>query len=436
MIRPELDKLDLPATPGVYFWHGAPKRSEGGREIPGDILYIGKATSLRDRVRSYFAPDIIKTRGAHIVDMVFKSATVTYEATPTVLEALILEANLIKKYKPYYNTKEKDDKSFNSVVITAEDFPRVILVRQKDIDSRSKTVTLPRLGLHDTKYDAAFGPFPSSASIREALKIIRRIFPFRDRASAQKDKEAFYRQIALAPDVSNSEAVKQYKKNVGRIKLILHGKMQSLIKGLKKEMAAAAKAERFEEANELKQKVFALEHIQDIALIKRDLEGAGIEGVFRIEAYDIAHLSGKQMVGVMTVIENSASSKNEYRKFIVRGFDKANDAGALREILVRRLAHTEWPYPSAIVVDGNVIQMNVAREVLAELQLQIPVIAVTKDEHHRAKSISGPQDIIEANKFAILLANSEAHRFAVTFHKEKRKKAQFGANHRQSGTEK
>ncbi len=340
-----------------------------------------------------------------------------------MLEALILEANLIKKYKPYYNTKEKDDKSFNCVVITKEDYPRIILVRQKDIDTRTKTVTLPRLGLFNTTYDAVFGPFPSGPSIREALKIIRHIFPFRDRASAQKDKEAFYRQIALSPDVSNAEATKEYRKNVGRIKLILQGKLQSLIKGLKKEMIAAAKIEKFEEAEVLKQKVFALEHIQDISLIKRDLERTDGEIVFRLEAYDIAHLSGKHMVGVMTVIENATSNKNEYRKFIVRGFDKANDAGALREILVRRLAHTEWTYPSAIVVDGNIIQTNVAREVLAELQLEIPVIAVTKDERHRPKSISGSQEIIEAHKFAILLANNEAHRFALTFHKDRRKKA-------------
>jgi excinuclease UvrABC nuclease subunit len=355
--------------------------------------------------------------------MVFKSATVTYEQTRTVLEALILEAHLIRKYKPYYNTKEKDDKSFNSVVITKEDYPRIILVRQKDIDTRAKTVTLPRLGLYATAYDAIFGPFPNGPSIREALKIIRHIFPFRDRASAQKDKEAFYRQIGLAPDVSNSEAIKEYRKNISRIKTILQGKMQALIKALKKKMIAAAKKEAFEEAEVLKQKVFALEHIQDISLIKRDLERTNGETIFRLEAYDIAHLSGKQMVGVMTVIENSTSNKNEYRKFIVRGFDTANDAGALREILVRRLTHTEWPYPSAIVVDGNIIQTNVAREVLDELQLEIPVIAVTKDERHRPKSISGPQELVEAHKFAILLANSEAHRFALTFHKDRRKKA-------------
>jgi excinuclease ABC subunit C len=413
MIRKDIDNIELPQNSGVYFW----------RDAKDEILYIGKATNLRDRVRSYFAPDVIKTRGAHIVDMVFKAVAVTYQETNSVLEALILEANLIKKHQPYYNTKEKDDKSFNCVVITKEEYPRIILVRQKDLNTQKKTVTLPRLNLKDCKYDAVFGPFPHGPSIREALSIIRKIFPFRDRASAQKDKEAFYRQIGLAPDVTSTEATKEYRKNIGRIKLILQGKMQSLIRELKREMNIAAKEMKFEEANILKQKIFSLEHIQDVSLIKRDLLHSGSDTTFRIEAYDIAHISGKQMVGVMTVVENSQSNKNEYRKFIIRGFDTANDAGALREVLTRRLTHTEWQYPSAIVVDGNQIQVNAAQAVLTAVGLSIPIIAVTKDERHRPKSITGDKDIIETHKYAILLANNEAHRFALTFHKARRKKA-------------
>jgi excinuclease ABC subunit C len=415
MIRDDLEQCNLPDNPGVYFF----------KDHENKVLYIGKATSLRDRVRSYFAPDVIKTRGAHIVDMVFKANTVSFQETQSVLEALILEANLIKKYKPYYNTKEKDDKSFNCVVITKESFPRIIIVRQKDLDTRTKTVTLPRLGLNNQKYDVVFGPFPSGPSIREALHIIRRIFPFRDRASAQKDKEAFYRQINLSPDVSNDEAAKLYRKNIGRIKLILQGKLQSLIKTLKKEMNELAKKEAFEEANILKQKVFALEHIQDVSLIKRDLLHTPTENVFRIEAYDIAHISGKQMVGVMTVVENALAQKGEYRKFIVRGFENANDAGALKEVLTRRLTHTEWPYPNLIVVDGNIIQTNAALSVLQSVDLDIPIVAVTKDERHRPKSLTGDKELIEQNKYGILLANAEAHRFAITFHKLRRKKAMF-----------
>ncbi len=412
MIRQDLDKLKLPETPGVYVW----------RDKEGKILYIGKATSLRDRVRSYFAPDVIKTRGAHIVDMVFKASTVTYQETMNALEALILEANLIKRYKPYYNTKEKDDKSFNCVAITKEPFPKVILVRQKDIDTKNKTVKV----LRDPKpisYDTVFGPYPKGSSIKEALRILRRIFPFRDIVSSKKDNTVFYRQIGLAPDTASTEAELMYKKTISRLKMIFEGKYQKLLSALKKDMMVAAKREQFELANELKQKVFALEHIQDISLIKRDLSSSISGEQFRIEAYDVAHISGKQMVGVMTVVTNAVADKNEYRKFVIKGFEKANDAGALREILTRRFAHPEWTLPNAIVVDGNAIQINVAKEVLKELNLKIEIIAVTKDERHRAKAITGKKEIVEARKYDILLANSEAHRFAISFHKQRRKNA-------------
>jgi excinuclease ABC subunit C len=364
---------------------------------------------------------VIKTRGAHIVDMVFKATNVTYQETMNALEALILEANLIKKYKPYYNTKEKDDKSFNCVAITKELYPRIVLVRQKDINTKDKTVVLYRKA-GTVSYDTIYGPFPKGSAIREALHLLRRIFPFRDLASSKSDNATFYRQIGLAPDVSSSEAVKRYKETITRLKLIFGGKLRTLIANLKRDMMRAAKNEHFELANELKQKVFALEHIQDVSLIKRDLISHN-GPTFRIEAYDIAHLSGTNMVGVMTVVEDANSKKSDYRKFIIKGFTTANDPGALREVLVRRLAHPEWSYPDAIVVDGNSIQVNAATTVLKDLSLDIPIIAVTKDEHHRAKAISGPTTLVEAHKYAILLANAESHRFALTFHTARRKKA-------------
>jgi excinuclease ABC subunit C len=411
MIRQNMDKLNIPETPGVYLW----------RDAEDKILYIGKATSLRDRVRSYFSNDVIHTRGAHIVDMVFKAETITYQETMNALEALILEANLIKKYKPYYNTKEKDDKSFNCVAITKEAFPKVILVRQKDIDIKNKTVKVLR-NPQAIKYDVVFGPYPNGSSIKEALKLIRRIFPFRDMISSKKDNSTFYRQIELSPDTTTKEAQEQYKKTIQRLKMIFQGKFQSLLKNLKKEMMNYAKDQNFEMAEIIKKKVFAMEHIQDISLIKRDLTSSIDGEEFRIEAYDIAHISGSSMVGVMTVVVNANAQKSEYRKFIIRGFTKANDAGALKEILIRRFSHPEWSFPQAIVVDGNIIQSNVAASVLKDLALNIPVIAVTKDERHRPKSITGSKDIIEANKYAILLANSEAHRYAVTFHRARRAK--------------
>lgn len=423
MIRQDLEKNKLPESPGVYFFLDSPRQGLGAKGN-GKILYIGKATSLRDRVRSYFAPDVIKTRGPHIVDMVFKAKKIQWQETPSVLEALILEANLIKKHKPYYNTKEKDDKSFFYICITKEPFPIIFLERGRNLD-------LKNLKTKNQKLTALFGPYPSGPLVKEALTIIRRIFSFRDRASSQKDKEIFYRQIGLSPDVSSLEAGRQYRKNIGRIKMILQGKMQFLIKQLKKEMNLLAKSEKFEEANILKKKIFSLEHIQDVSLIKRDTAHTSHSRIlknmrmndFRIEAYDVAHISGQSMVGVMTVVDGEVADKDEYRKFIIKGFKKANDAGALRQMLVRRLAHPEWSYPQTIVVDGNIIQKNVAQAILRDLGLEVPVIAVTKDEHHRPKSMIGPKKLIEDHKYAILLANSEAHRFALSFHRARRKKA-------------
>ena len=158
----DLKTKKIPQAPGVYFFIGA-----GGK-----ILYIGKATSLRDRVRSYFVADVINTRGPQIVSMVEKSKTVRFKKTDSVLEALILEAELIRKYKPTYNTKEKDNKSFNHIVITDEVFPRVLIVRGREL---KKTLHAPRFKIKDS-----FGPFPRGGVLKDAIKIIRKIFPFRD----------------------------------------------------------------------------------------------------------------------------------------------------------------------------------------------------------------------------------------------------------------
>ena len=141
---------------------------------------------------------------------------------------------------------------------------------------------------------------------------------------------------------------------------------------------------------------------------------------FRLEAYDIAHLGGKNMVGVMTVIENGELAKNEYRKFIIKTQEKSNDIGALEEVLSRRLRHIEWGLPNLIVMDGSTAQINIAKSVLSRYQYKIPVVSVVKDDKHKAKAIIGDEEIIKKYKKDILLINSESHRFAITFHKKKR----------------
>lgn len=409
-------KLKIPEKPGVYFF-------QKGK----DILYIGKATSLRDRTKSYFSSDLIKTRGQSILDMVFKSATLTWQVTDSVLEALILEAELIKKYQPYYNVKEKDNKSFLCAVITkgVEDIfgglPLVLTVRKKDIDFDKKTAKIER-GRRIVKIQSVYGPFTSGPSLKEALRIIRRIFPYHDGSSVKKDNTEFYKQLGLTPGSDSSKSAK-YSENIKNIKLFFEGKKKQIIKNLEREMKLFAKKHEFEKANDIKKKLFALTHINDIALIKKENVYADVnDSVFRIEAYDIAHLSGKNMVGVMTVIENSTPNKSDYRKFKINQIQSSNDVGALVQVLERRFAHKEWKYPNIIVVDGNNVQKTFTEDFLKKNGIDIDVVSVVKDDRHKAREILGKQNLVSKYKDSILLANSEAHRFAITYHKQLRSK--------------
>lgn len=416
----DFKKFNFPDKPGVYFF----KKGK-------NILYIGKATSLKDRIKSYFGNDLISTRGPMILDMVVQADKVDWQETDSVLEALILEAELIKKYQPIYNTKEKSDKSFNYVCITKEKLPKVIVVRGRNLKNKQKNFGKYALGdigqgTHfsqnpSVNFSAVFGPFPNGSQLREAMKIIRRIFPYIDAQSSKKDNYEFYRQLGLTPD-----GIKEYKENIKNLKLFFQGKKKKIVQNLKKEMAEYAKKREFERADEIKRKIFALNHINDVALIKEENFGRtflSLEGKplpkFRVEAYDIAHMSGKNMVGVMTVLENGEIEKREYKKFIIRTQTGANDTGALTEIISRRLNHPEWGNPNLIVVDGGIAQINAAHKVLSVYKLKIPVVSVVKDERHKAKAILGDEKIIKEYKKSILLANAESHRFAIAFYRKK-----------------
>lgn len=390
----------LPDHPGVYIFRGH-KRA---------ILYIGKATSLRTRVASYFRRDLIATRGPILVGMVEAAKSVDFIETDSVLEALILEAHLIKKHQPSYNTKEKDNKSFNYVVVTKEEFPRVITMRGRELDAN----------LAEIKY--SFGPFPQGSVLREALGIVRKIFPFRDKCKPNSGRPCFNAQIGLCPGVcSGTISRTEYAKTIRRIKLFFEGKKTTLITGLEREMKVAAKNQKFEEAGRIKKMIFALNHIQDVALIKIPQTTPLSESTFRIEAYDVAHISGTNTVGVMTVIEDNEPRKSDYRKFKIRTSTN-DDNASLREMLERRFAHTEWPTPKLIVVDGGKAQINTALRALEEWGVKIPIVGVVKNEQHRPKDILGDKTITRPHERMILLANNEAHRFAIGYHRQLRGK--------------
>lgn len=393
-------KNEFPETPGVYFF----------LDEQDQLLYIGKATSLRDRVRSYFIQDIIETRGPKIRLMLERIASIGYMRTDSVLEALILESNLIKAEQPPYNTDAKDNKSFNHVVITKETFPRVLIVRGRDIEQKKFT--------DPVKY--IFGPFPAGGALRDALKIVRRLFPYRDRCLPESGKPCFSAQIGLCPGVcAGVLSAKEYGRTINHIRLFFEGHKSDVVKQLEREMKVCAKERRFEQAGAIKKTLFGLHHIQDMALIKDDLRE---KHAHRIEAYDVAHLSGTASVGVMVVVEESRPNKNEYRQFKLRGKHGGNDLSALEEILTRRLKHKEWTLPELIVVDGAHLQFERAEQVLREMEITIPIVGVVKDVHHKADRLIGPVALIERFEKEILLVNTEAHRFAITFHRKRREK--------------
>lgn len=172
-----------------------------------------------------------------------------------------------------------------------------------------------------------------------------------------------------------------------------------------------------------RRQLFALDHIQDVSLIKdENLEESRTrtEGA-RIEAYDTAHISGTNAIGVMTVIRDGTPQKAEYRTFRIRGFKKNDDIGSLKEILSRRLGHPEWQYPKAIVVDGGKVQKKAAEQVLAAAGVRIPVAAVVKDERHRPREVIGAR-LAGVSEADAVLANAEAHRFSLNRHRRARQK--------------
>ncbi|MEK7505891.1 MAG: hypothetical protein AAB597_03310 [Patescibacteria group bacterium] len=406
----DFKKKKLPDAPGVYYFLG-----KGGK-----ILYIGRATSIKERVRSYFSKDLVYNRGPQISKMVTDATGIKFIETDSVLEAVILEAREIKKYQPPANTDEKDDKSFNYVVITKEAYPRVLLVRGRELPEKFPPKT--------RKY--VIGPFPQGGVLKEAMKLVRKIFPYRDTCIPAEEIEkmgktprsCFNAGLGLCPSTcSGAMGRKEYGKQIKDLILFFEGKKRYLLTSLNKEMKTLAKQKRFEEAGQAKKRLFALSHIQDIALIKDTPRRNSDKGNFRIEAYDIAHMAGSEMVGVMTVVEDGKVEKGEYRKFKIRTVPGANDPAALREVLVRRFSHEEWPMPQLIVVDGNIIQRNAAERILAARGMSIPVVSVVKNDKHKPERLEGEKGFINLYKKSIVLANSEAHRFAIRYHRQSKR---------------
>ncbi len=412
MVKDLQEKVNkLPGAPGVYLF----------RDQRGKLLYIGKATHLRNRVRSYFHDGMRANRP--IETMIHEVMDVEIKKTDSVLEALILESNLIKEFQPKYNIKEKDDKSFSYFVITKEEFPRVLIMRKTELEKNKDIVQY------------VYGPYTSKKQMQIALKIIRKIFPFHS-IKQQTERGCLDFQMGRCPGpYAGAISRKDYLKNIRGIQLILEGKKRGLLRELEKEMKEYSEKEEYEKAQIAKERIFALQHIRDVALIVEDKIEEPLGGEpkpLRIEAYDISNISGANAVGSVVVFAGHEPDKAQYRKFKIKTIGSADDVGMMREVLLRRFGNN-WPEPDLILLDGGQGHLNMAEKVLSGLGLKIPTAAVAKGSERKNVDVRIARDRFSEEIKNVLIDRNllkqimdEAHRFAITYHRKVRKKNLLG----------
>jgi excinuclease ABC subunit C len=424
----------LPDEPGVYFYF----------DVADKLLYIGKATSLKKRVGSYFT----KSHDNRITELVTKIARIDYIQTPTVIEALVLEANQIKLHQPPVNIMQKDGKSFLYLVITNDMYPRPVLIRGKELEEKginpfSTTLTEKA----KEKYLAVFGPYTSGPSLKKALDYVRRMIPWstcRPPEETGKHRPCFDRHIRKCPGVCTGEiSVADYKKIVRKLMYFFEGKKGVLVKELTKDMKRASKDQNYELAAKLRNQIFALEHIQDVAVITKDDvalpyevkdRGTVLDLDGRIEAYDISNISGTSSVGSMVVFEHGIPAKAKYRKFKIKTVDGANDVGSMEEVMRRRLKRYQkfpnaWPLPVLMVIDGGKPQVNRVQAVLDEMGIDVPIVGLAKGLDRKQDRMVFDRSDLRMLKTAprgreiFQKIRDEAHRFAVKYHRQLRTRA-------------
>ena len=363
-----------PKKPGVYFW----------LDKQGAVLYVGRATSLKARLSQYFQKGI----SSRIAEMVTAARNLRYEETETLLEAIILEAQNIKKYWPKYNIVDRDDRSFIYVVIPKKEFTRPIIIRGHELK----------------KFPAGmaqiFGPYQSFYLLQNALRLIRRIFPY-GTCKPNSGRACFDYQIGLCPGVCVGKiSAREYKKNIDNIVLLLKGEKKRLMIKLKKANPEQAKA---------------FQHLQDVSLLTRD-EDLNERKISRLEGYDISHHAGKESYGSMVVFENGEPNTSQYRLFKIKDAPAADDERALLEVLTRRFKHLEWPLPDLIMIDGGSPQINFLAHELASLNISAHLVGISKFGGDKlvftAKTKKEQRELAENIKPTLLKLREEAHRFA------------------------
>lgn len=422
----------LPKEPGVYFHKSA----------SGEIIYVGKAAVLRNRVRQYFQAS--RNRDPKTEALVAEIADTDWMVVESELEALFLEAEMVRRYMPRYNILLRDDKAMSYIRI--------------DIDSEYPTVTTTRRPLDDSaRY---FGPYFSLHGVKQALKLLRRIFPFATRRIAGQKRATLHYHLGLDPGLEEGKtSLEVYRTNLRKLIGVIEGKRSGVIKEVERDMTRASKAKDFELAARLRNQLFALQNLgkqvifsdKEFLDISKDHalnELVALLGLpkspRRIEGYDISHMSGTNVVASMVVFTNGVSDKGQYRKFKMTR-QRNDDFANMHETILRRLSEKNtkaWGLPDVFLIDGGKGQLDAALAARNERGQKTPMIGLAKREEQIVIKKDGSNvglDVetlhrlrgycTETNDFILInlphttnlvkllqRIRDESHRFAVSYH--------------------
>ena len=409
----------LPSSPGVYFH----------KNKAGEIIYVGKAAVLKNRVRQYFQKSKKDPKTEALVAEIFDTDWVVVD---TEMDALFLEAEMIKRYMPKWNILLRDDKTVSYVRI--------------DLNNEIPYVSLTRNPMDDKA--TYIGPFYGKSVIERALRTLRRIFPYYNKPYT--GKKTLDTDLGLTPGIEiNKTTPKDYRRNLKKLVRYLRGGREKLLDEIEKNMYEESRKGNYELAAEARNQLDGLRALKK-RIIFSDKEFLDISSdqalkqlqdllhlsvpPRRIEGYDISHQSGNDTVGSMVVFINGASARSEYRKFKIRT-SRNDDLKSMQEIIRRRLKHNEWEFPDLIILDGGKTQINAVLPLIRPYN--IPIIGRDKSGDHarnaevkliipKHSTQEGALDSSETtclelpsgSHIARLVAriDEEAHRFAITYH--------------------
>lgn len=417
-LAPDEKVKTFPTTPGVYLM----------KDVEGRVIYIGKAKNLRSRAGSYFlSAAAVEQRTAELVKHI---ADVDFVPAETEVDALLLEARLVKDIQPRFNTDLKDGKSFPYLQIRIrEQFPRVEFTRTP----RRKGVKL-------------YGPFTSARGLRQAIHVLQKIFQFRTCQLDIREEDERWRWFrpCLLHTIRQCTAPcnfrvsrEDYRKQIRKFRLVLEGRKAKLVGEMEAEMRAASAAMQFERAARIRDDINALSKLALRGEVDKDVQPhvfpidpkRGMHGLKKvlglpnlprtIEGVDIAHLGGEDTVASLVSFVDGLPFKPAYRRFKIRTVEGVDDFAAIREVILRRFrraADDESIFPDVLMIDGGKGQLNAALDAFRALYIEPPcLVSLAKREEEIYRPGDAEPLRLSRNSAALRLlqyVRDEAHRFA------------------------